>query len=92
MSGRVGPTGKRQSRRFGCFLFRIGVTEKAGTRLGALLLGLGVSGAAVFAEPAVTEIEKVVCLIQENRDQRSEIRGQKSEVRDQNAKVFVSDL
>jgi hypothetical protein len=78
---RIGPTGKRQSRRFGCFLFRIGVAEKARTRLGVLLLGFGVSGAAVFAEPTVTEIEKVVCLIQENRDQRSEVRDQKSEVR-----------
>jgi hypothetical protein len=53
------------------------VAEKAVTRLGVLLPGFGVSGAAVFAEPAVTEIEKVVCLIQE--DQKSEIRSQKSD-------------
>jgi hypothetical protein len=50
-----------------------------------LLLGFGVSGAAVFAEPTVTEIEKVVCLIQE--DQKSEVRGQKSEVRGQKSEV-----
>jgi hypothetical protein len=86
---RIGPTGKRQSRRFGCFLFRISVAEQAGSRLGVLLPGFSVSGAAVFAEPTVTEIEKVVCLIQENRDQRSEVRDQKSEVRNGH---LVADL
>ena len=81
MAGRVGPAGKRQSGRFGFFLFRIGMADKAGTQLGVLLPGFSISGAAVFTEPAVAKIEKVVCLIQENRDQRSEVRDQKSEVR-----------
>lgn len=79
MTGSVGPGGKRQSRCSGFFLFRIVVAEKAGTNLGVLVLRFGVSRTAMFAEPAVTEIEEVIGLIQES--QRSENRGQKSEIK-----------
>ncbi|HEY2975209.1 MAG TPA: hypothetical protein VGJ48_22020 [Pyrinomonadaceae bacterium] len=63
MTGRIGPTGKRQFWRFAFFLFGISVAEKTSRSLGVLLLRVGVSGTAVFAEPAISQIEKVVCLI-----------------------------
>ena len=106
MAGRVAPTGKRQS---GCLvlLFRISVGEKAVTSDAVVLLRLSVGGAAMFAEPTVTEIEKVVCLIHEYQrsevgsrksevgDQKSEVRGKKSEVGNQRSEVsletFVTD-
>jgi hypothetical protein len=88
VAGRIGPGGKRQSRRFGFFLFfRIVVAEKAGTSLGVLVLRFGVSRTAVLAEPAVTEIEEVIGLIHKTRGQKSEVRGQKSEVRGQRSEV-----
>jgi len=58
----VGPGGKWQSRRVGLFLFRIVVAEKAGTSLGVLMLRFGIRRAAMFAKPAITEIEEMVCL------------------------------
>jgi hypothetical protein len=42
-----------------------------------LMVPFGIFGAAVFAKPTVTEIEEVVCLIQEIRSQESEVRSQK---------------
>jgi len=66
------------------------VAEKARTTLGVLVLPFGVSRAAMFAEPAVAEIEKVVCLIQEY--QRSENRGQKSAVRKLDFSSLTSDF
>ncbi len=59
--------------------------EKTVTSDGVVLLRLSVGGAAMFAEPTVAEIEKVVCLIHEY--QKSEVRGQKSEVGSRRSKV-----
>jgi hypothetical protein len=44
-----------------------------------LLVPFGIFGAAVFAEPTITQIKEVVCLIQESEDrsQESEVRAQK---------------
>ena len=101
MAGRVAPTGKRQS---GCLvlLFRISVGEKAVTSDAVVLLRLSVSSAAMFAEPTVAEIEKVVCLIHEyqrirrqkseDRRQRSEVRDQRSEISDQRSEVSLERL
>jgi len=54
------------------------VGEKTVTSDAVVLLRLSVSGAAMFAEPTVAEIEKVVCLIHEY--QKSEVGSQKPEV------------
>ena len=54
-----------------------------------MLFPFGIFRAAVFAEPAVTEIEEVVSLIQEIRSRRSEVWSQKSEVRRQKSKSEV---
>jgi hypothetical protein len=55
-----------------------------------VMLRFGVGSAAMFAEPTITEIEKVVCLIHggqrpkaRGRGQRSEVRGQRPEARGQ---------
>ena len=64
MAGRIGPTGKGQSWQFAFFLFGISMAEKTGTSPGVFVLRFGVSGAAMFAEPAVAQVEKVVCLMQ----------------------------
>ena len=42
-----------------------------------MMLRLGVGGAAMFAEPAVTEIEEVVGLV---HGRKIEVREQKSEI------------
>jgi hypothetical protein len=41
-----------------------------------MLFSFGIFRAAVFAEPAVTEVEEMVGLIQGIRSQRSEVGGQ----------------
>ena len=41
-----------------------------------MVRGFGVSAAAMFAEPTITEIEKVICLIHRNTSQKSENRNQ----------------
>jgi hypothetical protein len=97
VTGRIRPTGKRQFWRFAFFLFGISVAEKTGRSLGVLLLRFGVSGTTVFAEPAISQIEKVVCLMQEYqrpevRSQRSEVRDQKSAVRSQRLEDSFADL
>jgi hypothetical protein len=66
VTGSVGPGGKRQSRRFGFFLFRIVVAVETFPNLGVLMLRFSVSRTAMLAEPAVTEIEEVIGLIQGN--------------------------
>jgi hypothetical protein len=50
-----------------------------------LVFSFGVGGAAMFAEPAVTEIEEVVGLIQKNQG----TRGQRTEVRESEIKSRV---
>jgi hypothetical protein len=50
---------------------------------------LGVSRAAVFAEPAVTKVEEMVGLVHEN--QESESRSQESEVRSQKSGVRIQE-
>ena len=50
------------------------------------MLAFSIFRAAVFAEPAVTKIEKVVSLIQES--QKSEIRGQKSKVKKERNEIY----
>ena len=88
MPGSISPTCERKAGSFCRFLGRLtlakGVCRKVGT-----LSSFGIFGAAMFAEPAVTEIEEMVGLIQEIevRDQKSEIRSQRSEVRSQRLEV-----
>ena len=52
--GTVGPTSQRQPKR---------PLLMSAAILCGLVLFLGVSRTAVFAEPTITEIEKVVCLV-----------------------------
>ena len=59
--------------------------EKTVTSDDVVLLRLSVGGAAMFAEPTVAEIEKVVCLIHEY--QKSEVRSRKSEVGNQKSEI-----
>ena len=63
LAGCVGPTGKCE-RRLSVLLFRSGVSEEIAVSRRRLSGGLGIRRAAVFAEPAVTKIEEVVCLVQ----------------------------
>ena len=80
MAGRIGPTRKRQCGRLRFFL-SFSVAEQTTASFGELMLRFSVSRTAMFAEPTVTEIEEVVCLVHkpEVRSQKSEVRGQKSE-------------
>ncbi len=64
------------------------MAEKAGSNFRLLALGFGVSGAAMFAEPTVTEVEEVVGLI--HGEQKTEFRSQESGDRIQEGGVAPS--
>ena len=60
------------------------MAEESSSRGVRMLPLLTISRAAVFAEPAVTNVEKVVCLIHrgtEVRSQESGVRSQESEIK-----------
>ena len=81
MAGSVGPAGKCQRRSLRFILFRHNVVKETPVILRGLVYGFGIRGAAMFAEPTVTEVEEVVCLVHgKNRRQNSEDRIQESEV------------
>jgi hypothetical protein len=96
MTRRIGPTRKRQRGRLHFFLFSFSLAEEPTMSLGGLMLGFSVSRTAMFAEPAVTEIEEVVCLVHgsektEYRSQNTEYRIQKSEYRIQETEFRIQD-
>jgi hypothetical protein len=63
------------------------IPASRGARSVMLLVPFGIFGAAVFAEPTVTQIKEVVCLLQRIRSQQSEVRSQRSD-----EELFVNDL
>jgi hypothetical protein len=68
---RVGPTRESERPLLRFFLFGRSRTQEICMSRWRLMHRFGIGGAAMFAEPAVTEIEEMVCLVQGNRNQET---------------------